>query len=479
MNRCSNMQERVDAYLTTRRRLGYALHIEGQQLRRFAQFADARGHAGAITTDLALEWACASARSGPIGHARRLDVVRPFAKFCASFEAETQNPPVGALGPAHRRLTPHIYTDAEIGQLLAAAGELIPTRGLRPASMRCLLGLLAATGLRVSEALHLQRDDVDLARGMLCVRQTKFRKSRYVALHPSASTALSEYAAVRNRYLPLPREEVFFLLDHGGPLRYGHALYAFHRIRRQLGWDRPPGRRPRPRLYDLRHTFACRRLLQWYREGRRFDLGRAAVVDLFGTRQGDRHVLVPHRYPGIDGRRRGALRAPGTARRHEYRTASDAATACSISGSEVAPPSVRPGPQRGPAPRSAIRRKHRRKQIGHRRHPQLQAHRSLGGVADQQPFLKQRGGHRAPGPLAVAGERRGLAAPAPRAGRRQAARARLRARAVDPRACPRRAVAPRRRSAAPCCRCTVDRPCSAPGRCRARGKTGRSRRDWR
>jgi integrase len=288
MNRWPNMQERVNAYLTTRRRLGYALHIEGQQLQRFAQFADARGHAGAITTDLALAWACASARSGPIGRARRLDVVRPLAKFCAPFEAETQIPPTGALGPAHRRLTPHIYTDAEVDQLLAAAGELIPTRGLRPASMQCLLGLLAATGLRVSEALHLQRDDVDLERGVLCVRQTKLRKSRYVPLHPSAGAALSEYAALRDRHLPLCRETAFFLLDDGRPLRYGHALHAFQRIRGQLGCGRQPGRRPR--LYDLRHTFACRRLLAWYQDG----VDVTWAVPLLSTYLG--HVKVTDTY---------------------------------------------------------------------------------------------------------------------------------------------------------------------------------------
>ncbi|WP_295430123.1 tyrosine-type recombinase/integrase [uncultured Thiodictyon sp.] len=288
MSHWSTMQERVTAYLTARRRLGYALRIEGEQLQRFTQFADARGHSGPITAQLALEWACASARSGPIGRARRLEVVRPFAKFCAAFEAETQIPPAGALGPAHRRLTPHIYTDEEIDQLLAGAGALTPARGLRPASMQCLLGLLAATGLRVSEALHLQRADVDLARGLLCVRQTKFCKSRYVPLHLTASAALSEYAQLREQRLPLSREPAFFLRDDGRPLGYAQALYAFHCIRTQLGWDRAP--EGRPRLYDLRHTFACRRLLAWYQEG--IDL--ACAVPLLSTYLG--HVKVTDTY---------------------------------------------------------------------------------------------------------------------------------------------------------------------------------------
>jgi integrase len=265
MNRWSTMHERVADYLTARRQLGFALRIEGEQLQRFARFADARTHRGAITVELALAWACASKRSGPIGRARRLGVVRTLAKFCVPFEPETQVPPAHLLGPAHRRLPPHIYTDEELAQLLAAAGALEPAQGLRPASMQCLLGLLAATGLRISEALHLHQADVDLDQGLLCVRQTKFQKSRYVPLHPTARAALSAYAHLRDQRLMPPREPAFFLRDDGRALRYDHAMHAFQRIRARLGWDRAVERRPR--LYDLRHTFACNRLLGWYREG--------------------------------------------------------------------------------------------------------------------------------------------------------------------------------------------------------------------
>jgi integrase len=192
-------------------------------------------------------------------------VVRALAKFCVPFEPETQVPPARLLGPAHRRLPPHIYSEEELAQLLAAAGALEPEQGLRPASMQCLLGLLAATGLRVSEALHLQQADVDLDQGLLCVRQTKFRKSRYVPLHPTAQKALGAYAQLRDQRLAPPRGPAFFLRDDGHALQYEHAMYAFQRIRARLGWDQAPGRRPR--LYDLRHTFACNRLLGWYQEG--------------------------------------------------------------------------------------------------------------------------------------------------------------------------------------------------------------------
>lgn len=260
MSRWADMSERVEAYLRTRRQLGYELYIEGAQLQRFARFAEARGHRGALTVELALAWACDSADRGAIARARRLEVVRPLAKYCAAIEPETEIPPPRLLGPAHRRVTPHIYTDEAIRQMLAAAADLPPRHGLRGVTMRCLLGLLAATGLRISEALRLRRCDVDLEQGLVCVQQTKFRKSRYVPLHPTACEALAEYA----------------------------RLYAFQRIRERLGWDQGPGRRPR--LYDLRHTFACHRLLSWYHDNIDVDwampllatyLGHAKVTDTY------------------------------------------------------------------------------------------------------------------------------------------------------------------------------------------------------
>lgn len=288
MNAWSTMQERVTDYLLVRRQLGFALRIEGEQLQRFARFADGRGHCGPITVSLALAWACATTRSGHIGRARRLEVVRPFAKFCELFEPDTQVPPARLLGPAHRRLPPHIYSDEEVAQLMEATTILKPVNGLRPASMRCLIGLLAATGLRISEALSLQQNDVDLAQRLLCVRQTKFRKSRYVPLHPTACQALAAYVDLRNRHLPLRQDTAFFLRDDGHALLYPHVLHAFHRIRSKLGWDRQPVRQPR--LYDLRHTFACNRLLGWYRDG----IDVHSAMPLLTTYMG--HVKVTDTY---------------------------------------------------------------------------------------------------------------------------------------------------------------------------------------
>ncbi|MFC1602212.1 tyrosine-type recombinase/integrase [Pseudomonadota bacterium] len=289
MSKWSNMHERVESYLHARRSVGYILRIEGKQLQQFASFADQRGHQGHITIDLAAAWATNSQRSCQIGRACRLENVRILAKYCAVFEPKTEIPSSLFLGPARRRLTPHIYSDQEILQLLEAADSLPPKQGLRPVTMHCLLGLLAATGLRVSEALRLSQNDVNLSQGLLLVRQTKFRKTRYVPLHSTVCEALRNYANFRDQRLPLIQDTAFFLLDNGCAFRYWQALYAFHCILSQLGWNTCTSNR-RPRLYDLRHTFACRRLLTWYEEG--VDVNQ--LMPLLATYLG--HVKVTYTY---------------------------------------------------------------------------------------------------------------------------------------------------------------------------------------
>jgi len=294
------MHERVEAYLQARRAMGYQLHIEGQQLQRFARFSEQQGHQGVLTLDLAVAWANLSRTASGMGRARRLETLRPLAKYCALFEPETEIPPPNLLGPAHRRVAPHIYSEHELAELLDTAQGLYPESGLRPATMRCLIGLLASTGLRVSEALHLSRTDVDLDRGILCIRQTKFRKSRYVPLHPTTQDALADYARFRNRCPLLTRDPAFFLFDNGRAVQGVQARYAFGQIRSQLGWESSAQGR-RPRLYDLRHTFACRRLLTWYQEGQDVHqliahlatyLGHAKVSDTYWYLTGTVELLA-------------------------------------------------------------------------------------------------------------------------------------------------------------------------------------------
>ena len=202
MNRADTMQAAVQRYLDERRRLGFSLKSPCTELMRFARFADARDHQGPLTLDLQLDWAREHvARTSTVTAARRLEVVRPFATYYRQFEPATEVPPPFILGRGHRRLAPHIYTDQEIGDLLTMSDRLTPLGGLRPLTYKTLFGLIAATGLRISEALNLQVKDIDLPMATLTVRQTKFRKSRCLALHASVVQALSDYLRARQRFI--------------------------------------------------------------------------------------------------------------------------------------------------------------------------------------------------------------------------------------------------------------------------------------
>jgi integrase len=262
----TRITEIVQQYLGFRRQLGYQLKIEGEELLRFGQFADKIGHHGPITTDLAVQWATLPAKGSRIYHARRLDMVRRLAKHQALFDPHTEIPVKGLLGPSyHPRPTPHIYTDDEIAALLEAASELGPRNGLRPHTFVTLFGLLASTGLRISEALGLHLQDVDLEDGLITVRAGKFKKSRLVPLHPSSTAALRRYFQHRGNRHPHCASASFFLTEHATPQKYHKTFMTFKALREKLGWHGKDTNGP-PRIHDLRHTFAVRRLLRWYQQ---------------------------------------------------------------------------------------------------------------------------------------------------------------------------------------------------------------------
>jgi integrase len=284
------MVDRVDEYLAYRRALGYQLRVEGPLLLSFARFADESGHRGPLTAEIALRWARLPERADRLYQARRLELVSTLAKYLVPREPGTEIPPRGLLGPAHTRTPAFIYSDVDLIALIDAARTLAPADGLRPRTYVALIGLLACTGLRIKEALTLGDGDVDLNVGVLTVRQTKYRKSRLVPLHTSAVGPLRDYAdarALRHRHL---KGATFFVSDAGRPLPYGTVRGTFHRLLRKAMPDAAPVGRPRPRLHDLRHTFACRRLLACYREGADIDravgdlsayLGHAKVTDTY------------------------------------------------------------------------------------------------------------------------------------------------------------------------------------------------------
>jgi integrase len=266
MKKYITMKQQVQNYLSYRRSLGYQLHIEGQELLKFGSYVDSKKHRGPLTEDIAIEWAKSSKKASRFTWARRLEIVRCFAKYCCITESDTQIPGKGIFGKAHRRNVPYIFTKHEILQILDSTKYLVPEGGLRPISFSYLFSLLYVTGLRTSEALNLLPQDVDLIQGILWVRDTKFHKSRLVPLHKSTIQALANYCQLRSKYVPQSKLRSFFIIDDGKPITLRAVEYAFIKIRRLLGWD-VKFKNKMPRVYDLRHTFVCNRLLSWYEQG--------------------------------------------------------------------------------------------------------------------------------------------------------------------------------------------------------------------
>jgi integrase/recombinase XerD len=261
-----NLDQAISDYLRLRRALGYQLRVQEIQLRSFARFAAARGHQGPVTRALAEGWARDTRRPNPLTWAQRLGAVRPFARYLASTDPRTEVPPPRSLGRSYPRTPPCVLTVVEVDQLMRAAEQLTPDRGLRAQTLATLVGLLACTGLRVSEALRLRMADVDLQQGILGIRQSKYGKSRLVPLHPTAVEALARYGRQRDAIAPVTPDQRFFQLAKGVPLTYSLTRTAFRRVRHLLGWDRRPGS-PRANLRSLRHFFACQRLVAWYGQG--------------------------------------------------------------------------------------------------------------------------------------------------------------------------------------------------------------------
>lgn len=300
------MRAKVERYLAYRRQCGFLLRIEGEQLLRFARFAEQADHHGPLTLDLATRWATASHQRSSLTAARRVEVLRGFARYCQQFEPDAEVPPPRLFGRAHRRLTPHIYTDAELQALLAATATLHSPDGLRGPCLRALFGLIAATGLRLSEATGLARADVDLERGILLIRRAKFGKSRWVPMHATTTSALQDYVRIRDCNPRSARSNAFFVGDYGRAARTAHAEYAFRQLRAMLHWSARGGH-PAPRIQDLRHTFVCRTLQRWYENSVDIDcnilalstyVGHAKVTDTYWyvTATPELMAIAAHRF---------------------------------------------------------------------------------------------------------------------------------------------------------------------------------------
>jgi integrase/recombinase XerD len=259
----SALHESLADYLRMRRRLGYKLDGAERLLGDYLVYLDVRGDR-LITSENALGWATLPAGCQISWWARRLSHVRCFARYLHALDAAHQIPPVDSLARGSRRATPYMYSDQQIAGLLNAAGTLRYSQ--QRATARTLVGLLSVTGMRVGEALRLDLGDLDLRHGTLMVRNSKFGKSRLLPLHPSTVTALRRYLRRRGQHPRAALTEAVFISMHGR--RWDHSAFnrTFHRLldRAEI---RPRSATCRPRPHDLRHSFAVRALLDWYRSG--------------------------------------------------------------------------------------------------------------------------------------------------------------------------------------------------------------------
>jgi integrase/recombinase XerD len=258
----SQLSYHIEDYLALRRALGFKLEKEGRILPGFAVFAETAG-AGTVTVDLAIRWAALPQGASPVWAAQRLSMVRGFARYLQTIDPAAQVPPADLLPARTRRATPYIYSDADVAALMAAARTLRDPP--KAATFETLIGLLAVTGMRGSEAMQLDRGDLDAASGLLTIRATKFRKSRQLPLHETTLRALSGYQALRDRLCPAPPTASVLVSTTGARLCQATVQPAFRHLL-QAGVGRRASR-PRPVIHGLRHTFAVKTLLGWYRDG--------------------------------------------------------------------------------------------------------------------------------------------------------------------------------------------------------------------
>jgi integrase len=259
----ADLRQAVTSYLQVRRALGYKMARPEKLLAQFVSHLEQAG-AVTVTTGQALAWSVLPG-GDPAWHAYRLTVVRGFATWLATIDPDAQVPPAQLIPSRKLRATPYLYANVEIAALIAAAGSLrFP---LRTATYQTLVGLLAVTGMRVGEAINLDRGDIDLDAGVLTIREAKHGKSRLIPLHHTTVQALRGYLQLRDHLLPRPSTDAVFISPAGTRLLYCNVHATWKRLAASAGL-RPRSAACRPRIHDLRHSFTVRSLLDAYQAGR-------------------------------------------------------------------------------------------------------------------------------------------------------------------------------------------------------------------
>lgn len=282
----SPLREHLADYLALRRSMGYKLRRAGKLLAQFASYCEAAG-ADAVTVEVALGWATLPQDASPTWVCHRLGVVRAFSRYLALVDARNQVIPTNLVPHQPLRATPFLYSEEQVLAMMAAA-RTFPSP-MRQATFETILGLLWATGMRIGEALGLDRGDVDLVHGLLTVRDSKFGKSRELPVHATTTDALAAYAKRRTKWFPVPTTPAFFVSAAGTRMLYCNFHLGFQELVRRAGIE-PRSRSCRPRPHDLRHAFAVRTLTGWYRDGADVEANLPKLSTYMG------HVLPAHTY---------------------------------------------------------------------------------------------------------------------------------------------------------------------------------------
>ncbi len=255
----ADLRRHVEDYLRLRRALGFKLERAGQLLPQLVDYLEAAG-LSRLTADQAIAWArLPDAR--PNHWAQRLAIARGFARYLQTIDPATEVPPSGMFPARRHRPAPYLWSEADICRLLEACRALRPR--LRAVTHEALFGLIAASGMRIGEAIGLVRDDVDLTAGVITICEAKFDRTRLVPLHPTVTKALARYAAERDRLCPRPRSLAFFLSGAGTRLDRSSVDAVLRKITTDLGLRTAT---VRPRVHDLRHSFAVQALIRWQRQ---------------------------------------------------------------------------------------------------------------------------------------------------------------------------------------------------------------------
>ena len=269
----TSFTDRLEEYIAFRRRCGGDWNTAAKRLRPFVSFADAKG-AEWITVDLFLRWKDTFGAASTATWADRLSAVRGFSAWLKEFDPRTEVPPKGLIPKRYQRPRPYIYADDEIVRIVTEAAALPSRLGLRSVTCATLFGLLAVTGMRVGEAIGLDDGDVDLDAAVLHVRHAKNGKDRFLPVMDCTARHLREYSAARGRILGFKITTAFFADENGLRLRSLSAERNFARVSQKIGLrEKQIGNYHGhgPRLHDLRHSFASKTILDWFRLGRDID----------------------------------------------------------------------------------------------------------------------------------------------------------------------------------------------------------------